>query len=298
MAMRSDSSDAALQTAITELGATRPTAVNLHWALRRMQALLSGLPTSERADAAWQEANNLCEEDVAINAAIGRVGLEIIRDMHEQHPDRPVRILTHCNAGWIATVDWGTALAPIYMAHAEGIPVKVGVDETRPRNQGRLTAFELGQQGVEHEYIVDNSGGHLMQRGLVDMVITGCDRVTSQGDVCNKIGTYLKALAARDNKIPFYVAAPGPTIDWQIVDGLKEIPIETRSAAEVRVINGISTNGDLSELRILDDTTPVRNDAFDVTPARLVSELITERGRCAASALALAALYPEYVNKS
>ena len=298
MAMRDDSSDAALKEVVAMLGETRPTAVNLHWALARMHALLGNTPASERADAAWEEAGRICDEDVAINEAIGREGLELIREAHTRHPERPVRILTHCNAGWFATVDWGTATAPIYMAHAEGIPVLVWVDETRPRNQGRITALELQQQGIAHEYVVDSAGGHLMQHGLVDMVITGCDRVTARGDVCNKIGTYLKALAAFDNEVPFYVATPGPTIDWQLQDGLKEIPIEARAATEVSCISGLSESGALSTVRILADTTAVRNDAFDVTPARLVTELITERGRCAASALAMTALYPEQAGRA
>src|SRR6478736_9843707 len=232
LAMRADASDAALEAALALLGATRPTAVNLHWALERMQRVLAAKPSERRAETAYAEAAAICDEDVALCRAIGEHGLPLIREIAARRPaGQPVNILTHCNAGWIATVDWGTALAPIYLAHDAGIPVHVWVDETRPRNQGAaLTAYELGSHGVPHTVITDNAGGHLMQRGAIDMVIVGTDRTTADGDVCNKIGTYLKALAAADNDVPFYVALPSPTIDWTVHDGLTEIPIEQRSA--------------------------------------------------------------------
>jgi methylthioribose-1-phosphate isomerase (EC 5.3.1.23) len=293
IAMRADPSDAALQQAITTLSATRPTAINLRWALNRMQSLLRDHPKAERAEVAYAEAAAICDEDVATNHAIGRHGLGLIRS--RASAGRRVNILTHCNAGWIATVDWGTALAPIYLAHDEGIDVHVFVDETRPRNQGAsLTAWELGKHGVKHTVIVDNAGGHLMQRGEIDMVIVGTDRVTNAGDVCNKIGTYLKALAARDNGIPFYVALPSSTIDWTIADGLTEIPIEERATTEVTTMTGRALDGSIATIRIVPKDSLVVNPAFDVTPARLVSGLITERGVCTASAAALSQMFPEY----
>ncbi|HQT73164.1 MAG TPA: S-methyl-5-thioribose-1-phosphate isomerase [Acidiphilium sp.] len=292
LAMRADPSDEALATVIPMLAATRPTAINLRWALMRMQRALAAHPPAERADAAYAEAAAICDEDVATNRAIGEHGLGLIRARAQG--SRRVNILTHCNAGWIATVDWGTALAPIYMAHDAGINVHVLVDETRPRNQGfSLTAWELGKHGVPHTVIVDNAGGHFMQRGEVDMVIVGTDRVTRAGDVANKIGTYLKALAARDNGVPFYVALPSSTIDWTIADGLSDIPIEERAPAEVTTITGRALDGAMMTVRIVPKDSPAANPAFDVTPARLVSGLITERGICAASAPALAAMFPD-----
>ena len=295
LAMRADPSDAALAAAHGTLHATRPTAVNLRWALDDMRARLAPLPPGERAAAAYARAAAICDEDVAICRAIGERGLEVIRRVAaERASGRPLNILTHCNAGWLATVDWGTALAPIYMAHDSGLPVHVWVDETRPRNQGaNLTAWELGRHGVPHKVIVDNAGGHLMQHGLVDLCIVGTDRTTADGDVCNKIGTYLKALAARDNGVPFYVALPGPTIDWTISDGLREIPIEERGGEEVARVWGETEEGALDSVRITPPGSPVANYAFDVTPARLVTGLITERGVCPASREGLLGLYPE-----
>ncbi|HOT82695.1 MAG TPA: S-methyl-5-thioribose-1-phosphate isomerase [Candidatus Defluviicoccus seviourii] len=290
-----DASDAALTEASRVLLATRPTAVNLRWAIETMMATLTPLPVAARAEAAWQRAAVICEEDVATNAAIGRHGLAVLREAWTGKGGQgPLNVLTHCNAGWLATVDWGTALSPVYHAHDAGIPVHVWVDETRPRNQGAsLTAWELGQHGVPHTVIVDNAGGHLMQRGLVDLCIVGTDRTTRTGDVCNKIGTYLKALAARDNNVPFYVAAPGPSIDFGLRDGLKEIPIEERDATEVTMISGRIADGSVAAVMLTPPGSPARNDAFDVTPARLVTGLITERGVCPASEAGLSGLYPE-----
>lgn len=296
LAMREKTDDPALTEALEQLLATRPTAVNLQWALKRMQDVLQPLPAAQRRAAAFAEAAALCDEDVAINASIGEHGFGLIRQLWEQRGDTggPFHILTHCNAGWLATVDWGTALAPIYRAHDAGIPVHVWVDETRPRNQGAaLTAWELAAHGVPHDVIVDNAGGHLMQMGQVDLCITGTDRTAASGDVCNKIGTYLKALAAADNDVPFYVALPGPTIDWSLSDGVAEIPIEERSQREVTHVGGMDDDGDLSEVRITPPSVTARNFAFDVTPARLVTGLITERGVCAARRDGLLSLYPE-----
>lgn len=293
LAMSGKASDAALEEACATLAATRPTAINLGWALARMRTLLLPLPPGNRPQAAWQAAAALCDEDVNINRAIGEHGLRLIRAMLEAKGE-PVNILTHCNAGWLATVDWGTALAPIYAAFDAGIPVHVWVDETRPRNQGAsLTAWELLQHGVAHTVIADNTGGHLMQHGMVDMVIVGTDRTTACGDVCNKIGTYLKALAARDNQIPFYVALPGPTIDWTLENGVRDIPIEQRDAQEVTQIRGRTAEGELVTVTLTPHGSPAANYAFDVTPARLVTGLITERGVCLASREGLQALYPE-----
>ncbi len=290
LSMRHHASDAALQATCDMLLAARPTAVNLRWGVERMRALLAPLPTEQRAAAAWQEAAAIADEDVAINQAIGRHGCDIIRTIY-QRTGRGVNILTHCNAGWLATVDWGTALAPIYAAMEEGIPLHVWVDETRPRNQGAsLTAWELGQHGVAHTVIVDNAGGHLMQHGKVDMVIVGTDRVTARGDVCNKIGTYLKALAAYDNAVPFYVALPTPTIDWKLQDGVLEIPIEERAAQEVTHLSGWAEDGKIHSVRITPPNSAVANYGFDVTPARLVTALVTERGIIAANAAALQVL--------
>lgn len=300
LAMRADASDAALSAALDLLGATRPTAVNLHWALARMKRVLSGLPAEGRAELAYAEAAAICDEDVALCRAIGEHGLPLIREIAARKPaGQRVNILTHCNAGWIATVDWGTALAPIYVAHDAGIPVHVWVDETRPRNQGAaLTAYELGAHGVPHTVIVDNAGGHLMQHGGVDMVIVGTDRTTANGDVANKIGTYLKALAAHDNGVPFYVALPSPTIDWSIGDGLRDIPIEERAAREVTHLSGLGEDGEVRSFRVVAPGSAAANPAFDVTPARLVTGLLTERGVCAASAAGLATLFPDMANRA
>jgi methylthioribose-1-phosphate isomerase len=294
LAMRLDPSDAHLDRAAGALNATRPTAVNLRWALERACAALRPLPASGRAAAALALAHEIADEDVGINRRIGEHGLEIIRDIAANKPaGQPVNILTHCNAGWLATVDWGTATSPIYQAHDAGIPVHVWVDETRPRNQGALTAWELAAHGVPHTYIADNAGGHLMQHGQVDMVITGTDRTTRSGDVANKIGTYLKALAAFDNGVPFYVALPSPTIDWTVTDGIAGIPIEDRDGAEVSHVGGRLSDGTIGRVEVTPPGTRTANPAFDVTPARLVTGLITERGLCAATAEGLAALFPE-----
>jgi methylthioribose-1-phosphate isomerase len=299
LALRLDPSDEALARAADMLLATRPTAVNLRWALEEVRGRVLPLPPGQRAAAAYACAAEICEEDVAICRAIGEHGLALIREaLAARRGARSVNILTHCNAGWLATVDWGTALAPIYMAHDGGLPVHVWVDETRPRNQGAgLTAWELGQHGVPHTVIADNVGGHLMQHGMVDLCITGTDRTTATGDVCNKIGTYLKALAAHDTAVPFYVALPSPTIDWTLRDGLREIPIEQRDGAELSEVAGRTAEGGIVSVRITPETSPVANYAFDVTPARLVSGLITERGICAASREGLLSLYPERAAK-
>jgi methylthioribose-1-phosphate isomerase len=292
---QADASDSALDAAAEALRATRPTAVNLAWALGEVRAALRGLPESEREAAAWRCAAKICDDDVAGCRAIGEHGVKLIEEVWRQQAQRrPVEVLTHCNAGWLATVDWGTALAPVYLAHQRGIDVHVWVGETRPRNQGAsLTAWELLQQGVPHTLIADNVGGHLMQHGRVDLCITGSDRTTATGDVCNKIGTYLKAVAARDNDVPFYVALPYSSIDWSLSDGLAQIPIEERDGNEVRRVAGRSDDGRMLEVEILPQASPVANFAFDVTPARLVSGLITERGICEASRQGLATLYPE-----
>jgi len=292
--MREDASDSALDAAWETLHETRPTAINLRWALDEMRGLLRPLPPERRAAAAYARAAAIADEDVELNRGIGRHGLEIIRAIAaHKKPGEPVNILTHCNAGWLATVDYGTATAPIYMAAEEGIPIHVYVDETRPRNQGAyLTAWEMAGHGVPHTLIVDNAGGHLMQRGAVDMVIVGTDRTTARGDVCNKIGTYLKALAAKDNDVPFYVALPSPTIDWTVSDGVAEIPIEERSPDEVTLVWGLSENGEVERVRISPEASPAANPAFDVTPARLVTGLITERGIAEASPEGLVRLFP------
>ena len=293
LAMRDDASDAGLKEHHDRLLATRPTAVNLRWALHNMRNLLRELPVSERAVAAYAEAARLCDEDVDINHRIGRNGLEVFRDIAARKPGKTLNILTHCNAGWLATVDWGTALAPMYLAHDSGMDIHIWVDETRPRNQGAaLTAWELKSHGVPHSVIVDNAGGHLMQRGEVDLCIVGTDRTTRRGDVCNKIGTYLKALAAHDNGVPFYVALPGPTIDWSLRDG-REIPIEERDATEVTEVCGMNGSGEVQAVKITAPGVSARNYAFDVTPSRLVTGLITERGVCEASEAGLLGLYPE-----
>ena len=293
--MKRDASDGALEQALATLLETRPTAVNLRWALDGMAALLRPLPASERATAAHEQALNVCNEDVECNHQIGLNGLELIKQIAAgKKADEPVNILTHCNAGWIATVDWGTATSPMYHAVDAGIPIHVWVDETRPRNQGaQLTCWELGAHGVPHHLIVDNAGGHLMQRGQVDLVIVGTDRTTCHGDVCNKIGTYLKALAAKDNNVPFYVALPSPTIDWTIRNAMTDIPIEERASEEVARVWGKLEDGTTAPVQICPDDTNAANPAFDVTPARLVTGLITERGVCAPSLEALSALFPE-----
>jgi methylthioribose-1-phosphate isomerase len=294
LAMRADSSDAGLVTAYDLLMVTRPTAVNLRWALDDMRAVLAPLPPGERVAAAYARAREICDEDVAVNQGIGRSGLPLIEAAYQRNSGDTVNILTHCNAGWLATVDWGTATAPIYMAHDAGIPVHVWVDETRPRNQGAsLTAWELGHHGVPHTVIADNTGGHLMQHGMVDLCFTGTDRTTATGDVCNKIGTYLKALAANDNGVPFYVCLPSPTIDWTLEDGVAQIPIEQRDGTEVSQMTGRTADGRIETVTITPDGSPVANYAFDVTPARLVSGLITERGIAGASREGLRELFPE-----
>ena len=294
LASRADASDESLERACSMLLATRPTAINLKWALDEMMAVVRNRPRNERVAAAYRRAPEICDEDVAINEAIGRHGLKLTEDIarRKKHGE-PVNVLTHCNAGFLATVDWGTATAPIYTAHDKGIKLHVFVDETRPRSQGALTAWELGQQGVPHTYVPDNTGGHLMQHGLVDIAIVGTDRVTAQGDVCNKIGTYLKALAARDNNVPFYVALPSPTIDFTVTDGLAEIPIEQRSADEVVTVSGRTADGSIEAVRVVPDGSAVANYGFDVTPARLVTGLITERGVIPATREGLAKAFPE-----
>jgi methylthioribose-1-phosphate isomerase len=291
LALRADASDGALADAERTLLATRPTAVNLAWALDQMHAAFTGLDPALRADAALREAARICDLDVATCHAIGQHGLEIIRALAHRKARR-INVLTHCNAGWLACVDWGTALAPVYLAHDAGIPVHVWVDETRPRNQGAaLTAFELGAHGVPHTVITDNLGGELMQRGEVDLVMVGSDRTTAAGDVCNKVGTYLKALAAHDTGVPFYVALPLSTIDWSIEDG-RRIVIEERAAEEVTHVRGQAADGTLQRVRVVPQGSPVLNLAFDVTPARLVTGLVTERGTLAASGAGLAPYRP------
>ena len=285
--------DTSLETICASLIAARPTAVNLRWAVEQMRSLLISLPPEKRLQAAYQEAARICDEDVQINESIGEHGLQLIEERYAETGDT-VNILTHCNAGWLATVDWGTALSPIFKAHKAGIPVHIWVDETRPRNQGaHLTAWELASAGIDHHLIVDNSGGHLMQQGKVDLCIVGTDRTTCTGDVCNKIGTYLKALAAADNDIPFYVALPSSTIDWTLEDGA-EIPIEERDQEEVLLVSGLSEQGEMQQVRISLEQTKAANPAFDVTPARLVTGLITERGICKANKESLLSLFPEY----
>jgi methylthioribose-1-phosphate isomerase len=276
--------DVAIAAAYRHILEARPTAVNLRWALDRVRAAVAPLPPAQRADGAWHEALAIADEDVAINRALGAFGAQLLAQRHAQS-GRPVNVLTHCNAGWIATVDYGTALSAIYQAFDAGVPLQVWVDETRPRNQGLLTAWELAAHGVPHTLIADNAGGHLMQHGRIDLVLVGADRVTARGDVCNKIGTYLKALAAFDNGIPFYAAVPSPTIDWTIGDALAEIPIEERDGDEVRVVRGRSGTDAIAAVRIADPATAVANPGFDVTPARLITGIITERGIAAPAAL-------------
>ena len=296
LAMHDDSSDAGIERAYKTLIVARPTAINLKWALEQMRTVLQPLGPSARAQAAYARADEIAEEDIAINQGMARHGLPLIEAIAaKKKPGEPVNVLTHCNAGWLATVDWGTATAPIYLAYDRGVPIHVWVDETRPRNQGAsLTAWELGHHGVKHTVIPDNTGGHLMQHGMVDLVIVGTDRVAANGDVCNKIGTYLKALAAHDNGVPFYVALPSPTIDFNIVDG-RQVPIEQRSADEVSTMTGRTGDGRIETVRVVPDGSPVANYAFDVTPARLVTGLITERGVLKPDRAALSAAFPERI---
>jgi methylthioribose-1-phosphate isomerase len=295
LAMREDASDAGLDRAYATLIVTRPTAINLKWALDEMRTMLRPLAPSVRKDAAYARADAIAEDDIVINQGMARHGLPLIEAIAaRKKPGEPVNVLTHCNAGWLATVDWGTATAPIYLAHERGIPIHVWVDETRPRNQGAsLTAWELGHHGVKHTVIPDNTGGHLMQHRMVDLAIVGTDRVAANGDVCNKIGTYLKALAAHDNGVPFYVALPSPTIDFTVDDGVTDIPIEQRGAEEVATMTGRTADGRIETVRVVPEGSPVANYGFDVTPARLVSGLITERGVLEADRASLAAAFPE-----
>ena len=292
-AMRTDPSDDSLNRSIDFLAEQRPTAINLRWALNEMNAALSGVPEAERVQAAYKRASEICDEDVETNRLIGENGLKLIKEVHDRNGGQTVNILTHCNAGWIACVDWGTATSPIYQAHDLGIPVHVWVDETRPRNQGSaLTAYELGAHGVPNTIITDNAGGHVMQHGLVDLCFVGTDRTTANGDVANKIGTYLKALAAKDNDVPFYVTLPFSTIDWELHDGFK-IPIEERAPDEILKITGRTDDGKVHTLDIAAPGSSAANYAFDVTPSHLVSGLVTERGICPASYEGLLSLYPE-----
>jgi methylthioribose-1-phosphate isomerase len=292
LGVRADASSEAMERDCAMLAATRPTAVNLRWAIERMLTVLRNTQLEHRVAVAYAEAGKIADEDAAQCEAIGRHGVVLI-EQAAVHGKKPVNVLTHCNAGWLATVDWGTALAPIYMAYERGIDLHVWVDETRPRNQGAaLTAWELGRHGVAHTVVADNAGGHLMQRGMVDLVIVGTDRVTRAGDVANKIGTYLKALAAHDTGVPFWVALPSTTIDWTLRDGL-DIPIEERAQAEVTTMTGRTADGALATVQVTAPGSGAKNPAFDVTPARLVTGLITERGRCAASEAGLLSLFPE-----
>jgi methylthioribose-1-phosphate isomerase len=283
-----------LATAAATLTGTRPTAVNLRWAVDRQRRAVEGIDDVRALVAAARaEAEAIADEDAAFCSRIGEHGLELLRQIHDE-TGRTVNVLTHCNAGWLAFVDHGTATAPIYAAHDAGIPIHVWVDETRPRNQGaRLTAWELGQHGVAHTVVADNAGGHLMQRGQVDLVLVGSDRTTAEGDVANKIGTYLKALAAHDNGVPFYAALPSSTIDWTMTEGVRSMPIEERDAREITHIEGVAPDGSVVEVRLTPATSPAANPGFDVTPARLITGLITERGICPASPIAISALYPE-----
>ena len=294
LAMRADSSDTNFARACGHVRDARPTAVNLAWALEQMRRHLTPVRPNDRANAAYSKASDICDSDVTICKAIGEHGLVTIRELWTRlGKPQPFNILTHCNAGWLACIDWGTALAPIYMAHDAGLPVHVWVDETRPRNQGAaLTAYELGAHGIKHTVIADNAGGHLMQRGMVHMVIVGSDRTTRTGDVCNKIGTYLKALAASASSVPFYVALPSTTIDWDVKDG-HQIPIEERDAAEVTHTVGMLEDGRVTQVRLTPECSPASNIAFDVTPAKYVTGLITERGVCGSSEEGLLSLFPE-----
>ncbi|MGR6980024.1 S-methyl-5-thioribose-1-phosphate isomerase [Testudinibacter sp. P27/CKL/0425] len=299
IAMHQDSSDENLMRTYNLLINTRPTAINLKWALDRCLTALKLALVNNRVSLAYALAEQISNEDIEICKSIGKHGLNEIKNILDKKKDKSViNILTHCNAGWLATVDWGTALAPIYMAHEAGINVHVWADETRPRNQGGLTAFELGAHGVPHTFIADNIGGHLMQHGLVDLCIVGTDRTTARGDVCNKIGTYLKALAAKDNSVPFYVALPSPSIDFTVYDGVKEIPIEERSGDEQAYVYGLDENQQLNKVHIIPQGTSCGNFAFDVTPAELITGgLITERGVCDASEQGLNQLFSDLKSK-
>ena len=289
--MSKDPSDEGLEISCNHLKKARPTAVNLQIGLEFMRKALLNLSPLQRAEAAMIAATRYRALEIEISESIGINGAALIRDIY-QDTTKPVSILTHCNAGWLATVDWGTATAPIYYAAKDGVPVHVYVDETRPRNQGaQLTAWELGENGIDYELIVDNAGGHLMQHGMVDIVIVGTDRTSSTGDVCNKIGTYLKALAAKDNDIPFYVALPSTTIDWNIENGLTEIPIEERSQDEVHLVQGLDHHGQINTVRISPMSAKARNPAFDVTPGHMITGLITEKGVCKANALSLSEMF-------
>jgi methylthioribose-1-phosphate isomerase len=302
LAMKADASDAALDHAYDALLATRPTAINLRWALDRMRQRLAPLAPAKRNAAAWIEAARICDEDVAANSLLGDHGLTMLRALWRKKRakgEEPLNVLTHCNAGWLAAVDWGTALAPVYKAHDAGIPIHVWVDETRPRGQGAaLTACELGWHGIAHTVIADNAGGHLMQHGRVDFCIVGTDRTSANGDVANKIGTYLKALAAFDNNVPFYVGLPSSTIDWTIADGVKDIPIEERSPLEVTHVRGLNSKGRIGSVQVTPKGSAAGNWGFDVTPARLITGLITERGICAASREGLLSLFPEFATRA
>lgn len=296
LALQQDCSTDSLESSREILAATRPTAINLQWALDEMAHEVAPLPANERASAAWACAARICEDDVEICRRIGEYGFLELQKIAKRKESKPVNILTHCNAGWLATVDWGTALAPIYLAHDSGMAVHVWVDETRPRNQGAaLTAYELASHGVPHTLIADNAGGHLMQHEMVDLCLVGTDRTTASGDVANKIGTYLKALAARDNDVPFFVCLPSTTVDWTVLDGVAEIPIEERPSEELTRVSGLASDGEVISVEISPPGCPAGNWAFDVTPARLVTGLITERGLCDASAEGLATLFPERV---
>ncbi|MFV2071954.1 MAG: S-methyl-5-thioribose-1-phosphate isomerase [Thermoanaerobaculales bacterium] len=299
LALLEDNSDEHLQHAVEVLAATRPTAINLRWALDEMMGAVGPVDAEGRSSAASKAAACICDADVATCRSIGEHGLGLLREVAQGKNGAPVNVLTHCNAGWLATVDWGTALAPIYLAHDAGIDIHVWVDETRPRNQGAaLTAFELGAHGVPHTLIADNAGGHLMQHGMVDLCLVGSDRTTARGDVANKIGTYLKALAADDNAVPFFVALPSTSIDWGIRDGLTEIPIEERGPEELTRVTGRTVGGVMVVVQTAPEGCAAANPAFDVTPARLVSGLVTERGICEASADGLASLFPEQIQTS
>lgn len=295
MALRADASDENLERAGAMLGETRPTAINLRWALNEIASAVRNRPRGERVAAAYARAARLCDEDVETCRRIGENGLKLIEQAAAtKEAGQTVNVLTHCNAGWLACVDWGTALAPIYMAHDKGMKIHVWVDETRPRNQGAsLTAFELGGHGVPHTIVADNAGGHLMQAGEVDLCIVGTDRVTANGDVANKIGTYLKALAAKDNGVPFHVALPYSTIDWSMKKGVGMIPIEERSPDELLKMTGRLPDGTVATVEIAAPGSPAANPGFDVTPARLVTGFITERGNAPASEAGLLSLYPE-----
>ena len=298
MAIRQDASDEAIDRAVEFFAKQRPTAINLRWALEEMRRAVQNMPRDQRVAAAYQRAAEICDEDVETCRLIGEHGKKLIEDIAaKKGTGAEVEVLTHCNAGWLACVDWGTATSPIYQAHDAGVPLHVWVDETRPRNQGAaLTAYELGSHGVPHTIVVDNAGGHLMQHGKVDMIIVGTDRVAANGDVANKIGTYLKALAAKDNGVPFYVALPHSTIDWTLDEGLS-IPIEERSGDEVLKMPGRLPDGTVVTVEIAAPGSPAGNPAFDVTPARLVTGFITERGVCPATREGLLSLYPERAEK-